>query len=69
MIADLVYRGRSNVVLLAIDPQRLGAEVKVEVGAHEFPHIYGSIPSEAVVWTRRLTVGTDGMLMLPDLAG
>lgn len=72
MIADLVYRGRSDVVLLAIDPQRLGSEVKVEgveVGHHEFPHIYGSIPSEAVVWTRHLTAGTEGTLMLPDLGG
>jgi glutathione S-transferase len=39
------YAGRDDVVLLTIDPERLGAEVKVEGG---FPHVYGPIPVDAV---------------------
>jgi hemoglobin len=51
-IADLVYRGRSDVVLLEIDPSRLTAEVRVENlqgGTERFPHIYGPLPLQAVV--------------------
>ena len=51
-IADLVYRGREDVVVLEIDPALLGAPVKVEdlddVG-DAFPHIYGPLHRDAVV--------------------
>jgi uncharacterized protein (DUF952 family) len=51
-IADLVYGGRDDVVLLEVDPDRLDAEVRVEP-AHgdEYPHIYGPLPVAAVVRT------------------
>ena len=54
-IADAVYRGRADVVLLEIDPARLDAEVRVEP-AHgdEYPHIYGPLPVQAVVRTHDL---------------
>jgi hemoglobin len=51
-IADLVYRGRADVVLLEIDPTRLTAEVRIENlqgGDQRFPHIYGPLPLQAVV--------------------
>ena len=41
-----------DLVLLAIDPARVGAEVRYERldGAPEpFPHIYGPLPVDAVV--------------------
>jgi glutathione S-transferase len=50
-IADLVYNGRGDVVLLEIDPSRVQAEVRVEdleAGGQTFPHIYGPLPIEAV---------------------
>ena len=38
------------LVLLAIDPDRLGAEVRVEpVGDDTYPHVYGPIDPAAVV--------------------
>jgi uncharacterized protein (DUF952 family)/GNAT superfamily N-acetyltransferase len=67
-IADAVYRGRSDVVLLTIDPGRLGAEVRIEGG---YPHIYGPIPSGAVTSAQAVPLDEDGRLrldgLLPDL--
>ena len=43
------------LVLLVIDPDRLGAEVRVEpVGADTYPHVYGPIEPAAVVEVRSL---------------
>ena len=47
--AELIYPGRSDLVLVTIDTDRLDAEVIVENG---FPHIYGELPLEAVVDSR-----------------
>jgi uncharacterized protein (DUF952 family) len=67
-IADLVYRGRDDVVLLEIDPTRLDAEVRVEP-AHgdEYPHIYGPLPTDAVVRTYDLEVDSAETLVIPRL--
>ena len=45
-IAELVYHGRDDVLLLEIDPGRLHAAIKVE---DTFPHIYGPLNRDAVV--------------------
>jgi uncharacterized protein (DUF952 family) len=67
-IADLVYRGRDDVVLLEIDPARVDAEVRVEP-AHgdEYPHIYGPLPADAVVRTHDLELDGSGTLVIPRL--
>jgi len=64
-IANLVYRGRRDVVLLVIDPSRVSAEVNVENldGGNElFPHIYGPLPIDAVIRVDAVPLGTDGRL-------
>ena len=43
--ANLLYAGRRDLVLLAVDADRLTAEVRVEGG---FPHLYGPLPADAV---------------------
>jgi glutathione S-transferase len=48
--AALHYAGRTDLVLLTIDPERLTSEVRVEDG---FPHVYGAINADAVVESRR----------------
>jgi glutathione S-transferase len=64
-IADLVYRGRTDVLLLVIDPALAGVEVRVENlegGEDEFPHLYGPLPIDAVVRVEPIGVGRDGKL-------
>jgi uncharacterized protein (DUF952 family)/GNAT superfamily N-acetyltransferase len=63
-IADAVYRGRDDVVLLTIDPGRLGVEVRLEGG---YPHIYGPVSTAAVISAQRVPLGGDGRLRLDDL--
>lgn len=54
-VASLFYRGLDGLVLLTIDPWRVGAPVRWEpVGpaGEEFPHIYGPLPVDAVTSAR-----------------
>lgn len=52
--ANALFAGRSDVVLLCIDPRRLRAPVRWEPGAADdptgmrFPHLYGDLPVRAV---------------------
>jgi glutathione S-transferase len=50
--ASRYYAGRSDLVLLTIDPNLVGVEVRVENlhgGEELFPHLYGPLPVGAVV--------------------
>jgi uncharacterized protein (DUF952 family) len=70
MIADLVYRGRHDVVLLVIDPSRVRSEVRVENldgGEELFPHIYGPLPVDAVVRAVGVLLDGAGQLMAAAL--
>lgn len=64
--ADRFYAGRSDVVLLTIDPALVGAEIRVEGG---FPHIYGPVPTAAVLNAEAVPAGPDGRLQLPVPGG
>jgi len=62
-VADLVYRGMTGLVLLRIDPAKLGAPVVVEQvgGAPEpFPHLYGALNTDAVEMVRSYEPRADG---------
>lgn len=50
-VAQRYYAGRDDVLVLAIDPARVDAEVRVEAlgTAEAFPHIYGPLPRAAVI--------------------
>jgi glutathione S-transferase len=64
-IADMVYRGRRDVLLLKIDPARLVAKVRVENldgGRDLFPHIYGPVNRDAVVKITPVGMLEDGRL-------
>lgn len=49
------YRGRDDVVILHIDPELTGVELRVEDlegSGTAFPHLYGPVPLAAVVDVR-----------------
>lgn len=52
------FAGAQGLVLVAIDLDRTGAEVRWEnlEGADElFPHVYGPLPLSAVIWVQVLS--------------
>jgi uncharacterized protein (DUF952 family) len=62
-VANQRFRGRTDLVLLHIDPTRLGAQVRyenLEGGEELFPHVYGPIPVTAVVDVVRFLPAEDG---------
>ncbi|MBE0431181.1 MAG: DUF952 domain-containing protein [Dehalococcoidia bacterium] len=70
-VADALFRGRSGLVLLEIEPSQVGCEVVDENldGAMElFPHIYGPLPCSAVVAVHGFPCGVDGSFKLPEEA-
>ncbi|UCG26060.1 MAG: DUF952 domain-containing protein [Chloroflexota bacterium] len=67
-VADASYRARHGLVLLVVDPAVVPAELRFEAcyeGGQEFPHIYGSLPVEAVVQVLEFEPGQDGRFALP----
>jgi len=55
LTANRLYTGRTDLVLLRIDPARLSSPVRWEPGvatdpaAMVFPHLYGALPVTAVI--------------------
>ena len=53
--ANRLYAGRTDLVLLRIDPARLSSPIRWEPGvatdpdAMVFPHLYGALPASAVI--------------------
>ena len=60
--ANNFYKDAADLLVLEIDPQRLGSEVRTEQAKHGewFPHIYGPIERTAVVRVHEMSRGTDG---------
>jgi glutathione S-transferase len=68
--ADRFYAGRRDVLLLAIDPARLDAPVRIEPApgtGERFPHVYGPIPVEAVLWAEPVPLDAHGALHIGAL--
>lgn len=65
-VAAAIYAGSPALVLLEIDPSRLGeAAVRVEPvpGSNEqFPHVYGPVPTTAVTSAAEVQVDDSGHL-------
>jgi uncharacterized protein (DUF952 family) len=62
-VANMIYKGEPDLVVLVIDTERVGPEIKYEqVSGWDapFPHIYGPLNADAVVETRPLRPGPDG---------
>ncbi len=51
-VANRLFRGRTDLVLLRVDASKLDAPVRyenLEGGTELFPHVYGPLPTSAVV--------------------
>lgn len=67
-VAGLLYNGALGLILLEIDPDKLGCEVyddNFKGGKELFPHIRGPIPLEAFIQEYPLPVDPDGSFELP----
>ena len=63
------FAGQSGLVLVAVDAEALGADLKWEPsrGGELFPHLYGALPLAAVRWARPLADEVDGRRSLPEI--
>lgn len=63
------FAHRADLVLGAIEAQRLGADLRWEAsrGGDLFPHLYGRLEMSAVKWSRPLPLGADGRHVFGDL--
>jgi uncharacterized protein (DUF952 family) len=69
-IANLLYRGHDDVLLLVIDTSRVASPVRVERvegSTQEFPHLYGPLPVNAVVRVAPIPLEANGRLRLDEL--
>jgi len=59
--------GQDGLVLLMVEPDRLGSALKWEAsrGGVLFPHLYGPLPVSAVMEERDLPLGSDGVHAFP----
>lgn len=62
-VANDLYRGRPDLILLTIDPELLDVPVVYEDcydSGQRYPHVYGTITPGAVVDERPMHPGPDG---------
>ena len=63
------FAGRSDLVLVAVDTDALGADLRYEPsrGGALFPHLYATLALSAVRWVKPLPLGPDGRHVFPEL--
>lgn len=63
------FAGQDNLLVAAIDASKLGAALRYEPsrGGALFPHLYGSLSLDNVVWVKPLPLGPDGLHLFPQL--
>lgn len=67
-VANALYHGRQDLLLLVIDPAKVPSEIRFEdcyESGQEFPHIYGPLPVEAVDQVLAFGPEPDGRFILP----
>lgn len=68
-VANDRFSGQNNLMLMAVDTDKLSAQVVCEDlrGTGQFyPHVYGSIPMSAVVNVCDFTPRMDGLFEFPE---
>jgi uncharacterized protein (DUF952 family) len=61
------FAGQSDLVLIAVEEERLGDALRWEMSRGEtlFPHLYAALPMSAVAWVAPLPLGPDGRHTFP----
>ncbi|WP_027168403.1 DUF952 domain-containing protein [Mesorhizobium sp. WSM3224] len=56
------FAGQTDLLLVAVDSNKLGDALKYEVsrGGALFPHLYAPLALDAVLWVKPLPLGADG---------
>jgi uncharacterized protein (DUF952 family) len=62
------FAGQADLVLLAVNAERLGIDLKWEPSrdGELFPHLYAPLDFAAVLWSKKLMLGKDGAHILPE---
>ncbi|MGN6765468.1 MAG: DUF952 domain-containing protein [Rhizobiaceae bacterium] len=63
------FAGKAGLLLVAVDEAALGDRLRYEVsrGGALFPHLYADLPLSAVLWTKPMPLGADGIHRLPAM--
>ena len=63
------FASKDGLALVAVDESVLGPALKWEPARDGalFPHLYGNLPLNAVLWMKPLPLGADGQHVFPDL--
>jgi uncharacterized protein (DUF952 family) len=66
-VANRIFSGRHDLVLLCIAPSRVQPEIRYELAENGniYPHIYGPLNVDAVMSVIALQPGEDGRFTLP----
>lgn len=64
-VANVAYRAAGPLLLLTIDPDMTGAEIREESGGggETFPHLYGPLPVDAVIQASPFAPGVGGLFV------
>ncbi len=68
LVANAFYQGTPDLLLLTIDTERVGPEIRYELVPGQdlpYPHIYGPLNPDAVVETRPFAPAPDGTFTFP----
>lgn len=69
MVANFLFKGRTDLLLLSINPKKVKAKIKYEAlgGVNEdYPHIYGQLNIDAVTHIYDFSPNDKGLFNLPD---
>lgn len=63
------FAGQDDLLLVAVEADRLGETLKYEVsrGGDLFPHLYALLPMDAVLWVKPLPLDAEGKHQFPEM--
>ncbi|KQV42427.1 dihydroorotate dehydrogenase [Rhizobium sp. Root73] len=67
--AALYFAGQGDLLLVAVDGEKLGDKLVYEAsrGGALFPHLFATLPLDAVIWEKPLPLDANGIHVFPEL--